>query len=94
MFSLSEFENQQKKEEHLKIIKNKLEELTNIIPELKAISVEVNINNAEDYDFLLIADVDNMQDLEAYAKHPAHISIVKEFIAPYKRARACVDFEI
>ena len=44
--------------------------------------------------FILEADLDTWQDLPLYAEHPEHQSVVKDLIAPYKKGRACVDFEI
>lgn len=73
-------------------IKNELEKLTAVIPELREIRIGLNANPAEKWDMSLEAIVDNMQDLETYANHPAHQQIVKTKIAPIKEDRACVDY--
>ena len=73
-------------------IKNELEKLTGVIPELRELRIGLNTNPAEKWDMSLEAIVDNMQDLETYANHPAHQQIVKTRIAPIKEDRACVDY--
>lgn len=75
-------------------IKNELENLPAIIPELKEIHIDLNINSAEKWDMSLEAIVDTMQDLDTYANHPAHQQIVKNRIAPIKEERACVDYQL
>lgn len=74
-------------------IKEELEKLPNLIPELKEIRIGLNINAAEKWDLSLEALTENMHDLEVYANHPAHQQIVKCMIAPLKEDRACVDYQ-
>ena len=50
--------------QHLQDIKNELERLTSIIPELQELKVGINANPAETWDFCLEAIV---ADLEAFA---------------------------
>ena len=79
--------------QHLQNIKNELERLTSIIPELQELKVGINANPAETWDFCLEAIVADLEALDTYAKHPVHQAIVKSHIAPYKEERACVDYE-
>lgn len=74
-------------------IKKQLEELPAIIPQLKEIKVGININPSEKWHLSLEATVENRHDLDTYASHPAHQSIVKSLIAPIKEDRACVDYQ-
>ena len=73
-------------------IKNELEKLTGIIPELQEIYVGLNTNPDEKWDMSLEAIVADLEALNAYAIHPAHQQIVKTLIAPMKEDRACVDY--
>ena len=73
-------------------IKNELEKLTSIIPELQEIHVGLNTNPDEKWDMSLEAIVADLEALNAYANHPAHQQIVKTLIAPMKEDRACVDY--
>ena len=63
------------------------------IPQLKSIEVGLNMNPAETWDLVLTATADSMEDVEIYSAHPAHQAAV-EIIAPFKQARACVDYQI
>lgn len=78
----------------LQKIKEELEKLPQVIAELKELRVGINVNASEKWDISLEALVENFNDLEIYANHPAHQQIVKTRIAPIKEDRACVDFEI
>lgn len=60
---------------------------------LRSMEVGLNENPAEDWDVVLTAIVDSMADVETYAKHPAHVKAAS-IIAPYKEARACVDYNV
>lgn len=88
------FKASDKKEVQMQEIKEQLEKLPEIIPELKEIHVGININPAEKWDLSLEALVADMHDLDIYANHPAHQHIVKTMIAPAKEDRACVDYQI
>lgn len=61
------------------------------IQELKAIEVGININPAEDYDLVLIAQADSLEDVAAYSANPAHKAAVS-LVADRIISRACVDF--
>lgn len=58
---------------------------------LKSMEVGINENPSEDWDVVLTAVVPDMQSVEVYAKHPAHVAAAS-LIAGHKEARACVDY--
>lgn len=58
---------------------------------LRSMEVGINENPAETWDLVLTAIVDKMEDVEVYAKHPAHVAAAA-IIAPVKDSRACVDY--
>lgn len=68
-------------------------QLPDDIEELKSIEVGININPDENWDLVLIATANSLEDIKIYSKHPAHIEAVK-IIEPYKDSRACVDYYI
>lgn len=74
-------------------IKNQLEALIPVIPELKKMTVGININPSETWDFSLEAIVEDKHDLGVYASHPAHQAILNNQIKPFLSERACVDYE-
>lgn len=63
------------------------------IPQLKKIEVGINENPAENWDLVLIAEADSLEDVAIYSAHPAHVAAVA-LIAGHKAARACVDYTI
>lgn len=63
------------------------------IPQLKSIDVGINMNPAETWDLVLTATAESMEDVAIYSSHPAHQDAVA-IIAPYKEARACVDYQV
>lgn len=72
--------------------KDALLSLPERIEVLKSIEVGINQNPSESWDVVLTAIVPSMNDVEVYAKHPAHVAAAA-IIADCKEARACVDYE-
>lgn len=70
-----------------------LEALPQQIEVLKSIEVGLNENPAEDWDVVLTAVVEKMEDVAVYSKHPAHVAAAS-IVGPHKEARACVDYSI
>lgn len=83
-------------EERLEIARqfaSALRALPEKIDQLKSIEVGINENPSETWDLVLTATADTLADVAAYSAHPAHVAAVA-IIAPYKDARACVDYSI
>lgn len=57
-----------------------------------SMEVGINENPAEEWDVVLTAIVDTMDDVAVYAKHPAHVAAAS-LLAGHKESRACVDYE-
>lgn len=78
-------------------VANQFKEALLALPEkievLRSIEVGVNENPTEDWDVVLTAVVDTMEDVSVYAKHPAHVAAAG-LLAGHKEARACVDYEL
>ena len=82
------------KEERLAIAKNfrdALMKLPSEIEVLQSMEVGINENPAEDWDIVLTAIVPTMNDVEKYARHPAHVAAAS-IVGPHKLNRACVDY--
>lgn len=73
--------------------KSALDRLPEEIEVLRSIEVGINENPAETWDIVLTAVVDKMEDVEVYAKHPAHVAAAA-LIADCKESRACVDYAV
>ena len=80
-----------KKEANAAIIKERLEALNGVIPQIRALQVGINKNDGE-YDLALDSVFDSMEDLKAYDQDPRH-GLVREFVHKVTEARAAVDFE-
>lgn len=73
-------------------LKEHLEALMGTVPQLR--SCEVGINVVEDnYDACLISTFDNLEDLEKYKKHPAHVEI-SAYCKKIRLSRVACDFEV
>ncbi len=94
IFTLKLEGNTQEKQAHLQKIKEELEALTQKIPQLIEMKVAANVNPQEADGFILEAIVNDFDDLNIYAQHPAHVAVVQRLIAPYKESRSCIDFEV
>ncbi|MBO5364614.1 MAG: Dabb family protein [Clostridia bacterium] len=80
------------KAENFAIMKEKLERLVDLIPELIAIEVGKNLNG-EEYDASLTCTFRSMDDLKTYDSHPEHQK-VREFISKVRLSRVAVDYEL
>jgi hypothetical protein len=84
---------EENKTKNSKAIKEKLEGLKKIIPELKYISVNSNIyNKYTNCDLILECEFENMDELEIYQTHTKHIEIV-DFIKSVATQRYCIEYE-
>lgn len=68
----------------------KLPEQINV---LRSMEAAVNENPSETWDVVLTATVGTMEEVDIYARHPAHVAAAA-IVAPHKESRACVDYEI
>ena len=72
-----------------KEIANKFKDALMALP--LTIEVGINENPSESWDIVLTAVVEKMEDVETYAKHPAHVAAAA-LLAGHKADRACVDY--
>lgn len=72
--------------------KSAIEALPAEIPFLRSVQVGINVNPSESFDLALYSEFDSLDDVRAYAVHPAHVAAAS-LIGPYKVARSCVDYE-
>lgn len=75
-------------------MKRQLESLQGVVPSL--INIEIGLNVAAGdvaKDMVLYSEFQTLEDLAAYAGHPAHLEVV-EFVKPLVCERAVVDYEV
>lgn len=82
--------------ENAQIMKTLLEGLPEKIEELSSAEVGINILEGESeaiYDVVLTTVCNSREDLQIYAKHPAHVRVI-EFIGKVTDDRRVVDYEL
>lgn len=68
---------EENKERNIAMVKERLEDLVDLIPELEKMEVGVNFNESERaYDLSLYSTFASQEDLGAYAVHPEHMKVV------------------
>lgn len=94
-FRLADNAEGKSREENAVLIKKELENLRNLVPEIKMIEVGINCPNAPktDYDIALYTEFDSFDDLDAYQEHPEHKKVAA-YIGKVKTSRAAVDYEV
>ena len=78
--------------ENAAIMKERLEGLIGVIPELLEAEVGLNKNGGE-YDACLVSKFESMEALKAYDAHPEHQKI-RDFIGKVRVSRVAIDYEI
>ena len=93
MWKLEDFADGRTKNENAKIIKEKLDALVGVIPEIVELEVGIDIlGTNQSYDVVLVSEFKNLQELDIYAKHPEHVK-VGEFVGKVRKDRVAVDYE-
>jgi len=93
-FGLADNAEGKTKAENALYIKQELENLKNLIPEIKMIEVGINHKDAlvTNWDIALNSEFETLETLEAYQMHPEH-KRVATYIGKVRTTRACVDYE-
>jgi predicted peroxiredoxin len=73
--------------------KKQIENLKNLIKEIKHIEAGIDIKfDKSSSDFCVITELKNIEDLKIYATHPKHLEII-DSIKPFILERKVVDYE-
>ena len=92
LFKLKESLTAEAKSEVANNFKNAIEALPASIQFIRKVFVGVNINTAEAWDICLESEFDSLDDVKAYAVHPAHVAAAG-ILKDAKADRACCDYE-
>ena len=76
-----------------KAIKEGLEALKGVVPEIVEINVHVNGLESSNADIMLDSVFENEEGLKAYAVNPNHVAVAKGTVVPAVKQRVCIDFE-
>lgn len=94
MWKLEEKAEGNTKLENAKIIKERLEALIGVIPEIIELEVGIDVlGTNQSYDVVLVSKFKNLEELDVYAKHPKHLE-VGEFVGKVRKDRVSVDYEV
>lgn len=95
MFQFKEEAEGRTRAENVALIREMLDALPGTIPWIRASHTALNAPGAaaDNYDLVLVADFDTLEDLERYQVHPAHQAVGAR-MRPLRLSRACVDFEL
>lgn len=81
-------------DEQVDELRRALRELPAAIPELRDYRMGTDAGLADgNWDFVVVADVVDAADWQAYIDHPAHQRVVVEILRPLIGERAAVQFE-
>jgi len=93
MWKLKDFAEGKSKEENIQFIKSELENLVNLIPQIKFLEVGQTINDDAVYDAVLYSEFESPEDLDIYIEHPEH-KRVAAYIARIRDGRIAGDYII
>ena len=80
--------------EHAQWMKEHLEALVGVVPEIRALEVGIDCNRGTAaYDAVLISLFDDAESLKRYKNHPAHQAI-STHCKQVRESRTVVDFEV
>ena len=72
-----------------------LEDLPGRIPEIRSYSLGTDARvNEGNFDFVVVADFDDVEGYLVYRDHPAHVAVITHHIRPILAERSAVQHEI
>lgn len=92
LFKLKESLTAESKKEIANRFKNAIEALPTSIPFIRKVFVGININTSETWDICLESEFETLDDVKAYAIHPAHVAAAG-ILKDAKAGRACCDYK-
>ena len=91
LFQLASEMEAEHKKNVMDAFKKGIEALPAKIPFIRKIEVGLNANPEEQFDIALYSEFDTMDDVRAYAVHPAHLAVAA-LLKDCKQSRSCVDY--
>ena len=71
-----------------------LRDMQGKIPQLRSLEVGADVIRSErSYDLALVAEVETLEDLQAYQVHPVHQEVIR-YINEVKEQTIAVDYEV
>jgi hypothetical protein len=80
--------------EIVETIREGFDELPAVIPEIRGYVHGADVGVAEgNFDYVLVADFDNVNDWRTYREHPVHLVFIEERIKPNSKDRAAIQYQ-
>lgn len=93
-WKLKEHANGKSRTENARLIKERFEELANMLDGLRLMEVGFNVIEGDSAaDIVLYTEFDDRAAYEAYAEHPAHQALAS-FIGEVRAERRVIDYEV
>jgi hypothetical protein len=94
MWKLAQTAENKSKNENAKIVKELIEALQKVIPQIHKIEVGINFNDSDAaYDLVLYSEFKTAADLEIYQDHPEHKKVAA-FIGKIRTDRVVADYNM
>jgi len=94
MWTIKESAEGRSKQENIDLLKDRLEALPDLIPEIQFYEIGLNISESDSaYDVVLLSHFASQKDLKTYQTHPGHLKVA-EFVSNIRDQGAVVDYEI
>lgn len=93
MFKFKAFGSEEERKNYQQRLVNAFDGLENKIPEIKFLQIGFDeLKSEASYDFIVNVDIENLEALSVYAKHPDHVKAV-EVIKEMVMDRKVIDYE-
>ena len=81
-------------EDHVDQVRAGLDALPAQIPQIRTFLHGSDVGVSEgNYDYVVVADFDNVQDWRAFREHPAHVLFMEEHITGKLKGRAAIQYQ-
>ena len=81
-------------DDHLEQVRVGLDSLPPQIPQIRSFVHGTDVGVSEgNYDYVVVADFDSVQDWRAFREHPAHLLFMEEHIAGKFKGRAAIQYQ-
>jgi hypothetical protein len=81
-------------DDHVERVRSGLDALPSQIPQIRSFLHGSDVGVSEgNYDYVVVADFDNVRDWRAFREHPAHLLFMEEHIKDKFKDRAAIQYQ-
>lgn len=93
MWKFKEEVKEEKKPELKKAMSDNLGALVGKVPGLLTVNFVENPISSSTHDIALVTTFEKKEDIAVYATHPEHVYVADNYVRPFVKERACLDYE-